>query len=207
MRRMVAMVVATVVVLLGLGAAGMVWVHSDDDPGRDRHPMSMSGWSGAPMGPAGGAGGSSHHHATVTDEAGYLLEMVAHHREAVLAATELRRSERPEMRAFGRDIVETQSAQIRLMEGWLARWHADASAESAYEPMMRDLSGLSGDALDRVFLEDMIGHHMAAVMMSQQLLMRGLHEHTEVADLARTIREEQMDEIMWMRSTWSTMDP
>ena len=41
--------------------------------------------------------------------------------------------------------------------------------------MMRDLSGLSGDRLDRTFLEDMIGHHMAAVTMSQRLLgCRGL---------------------------------
>ena len=41
----------------------------------------------------------------------------------------------------------------------------------------------------------MVGHHMAAVMMSQQLLMRGLDEHRAVADLARTIRDDQMDEI------------
>lgn len=204
MRRRDAIVIAMVAVLLGLGTAGMVWMHSDDDPGWGRNSMSTSRWMGAPMGPAGGM---SHHSATVTSEAGYLLEMVAHHREAVLAATELRRSDRPAMRAFGRDVVETQSAQIRLMEGWLAEWYADERAESAYEPMMRDLSGLSGDALDRVFLEDMIGHHMAAVMMSQQLLVRGLDEHAEVADLAAQIRDEQMDEIVWMRATWSRMGP
>ena len=92
------------------------------------------------------------------------------------------------------------------MEGWLDEWHPDARAESAYEPMMRDLTDLGGDALDRVFLEDMIGHHMAAVMMSQQLLVRGLAEHPEVADLARTIRDDQMAEIAWMRATWSRME-
>ena len=101
--------------------------------------------------------------------------------------------------------METQSAQIELMEGWLAEWYPGERAATAYEPMMRDLSGLSGDTLDRIFLEDMIGHHMAAVMMSQQLLVRGLDEHAEVADLAGQIRDEQMDEIAWMRATWSTM--
>lgn len=199
MKRMVAMVAATVVVLLGLGTIGMAWIHTDDDPGWGRHSMSSSRWMGSPHGP--------HHASAVTSEAGYLLEMVEHHREAVLAATELSRSDRRAMRAFGRDVVETQSAQIELMEGWLAEWYPDERAEATYEPMMRDLNALSGDALDRAFLEDMIGHHMAAVMMSQQLLVRGLDEHAEVADLAGLIRDEQMDEIMWMRATWSRMGP
>lgn len=192
MNRMVAVVAATVVLLLGLGTAAMAWVHTDDDPGWGRHAMS----SHRSM---GGAGGMSHHGATVTSEAGYMLEMVAHHREAIRAAGELSRSGRPAMRAFGRDVVKTQSAQVRLMEGWLAEWYPDEPAATAYEPMMRELTGLSGDSLDRVFLEDMIGHHMAAVMMSQQLLVRGLDVHTEVTDLAGQIRDEQMDEIVWMR--------
>ena len=195
MKRMVAILAATVVVLLGLGTAGMVWVHTDDDPGWGRHSMSTYGWMGNSM-----------RGSRTTDEAAYLQEMVVHHREAVLAATELSRSERAAMRAFGRDVVETQSAQIELMEGWLAEWYP-AEPEATYEPMMRDLSALSGDALDRTFLEDMIGHHMAAVMMSQQLLMRGFADHAEVADLAGQIRDEQMDEIVWMRATWSRMAP
>ena len=37
-----------------------------------------------------------------------------------------------------------------------------------YQPMMRDLSGLSGDALGHGNLQDMTVHHMMAVMMSQQ---------------------------------------
>ena len=143
-------------------------------------------------------------HARTDDEAGYLSEMVAHHREAILAARELSRSDRPEMRALGRRIVADQSAQVELMEGWLAEWYAD-EPEAAYEPMMRNLAGLDGDALDRAFLEDMIGHHMAAVMQSQQLLVRGLTEHEEVADLARSIRDAQVGEIRWMRAEWSTI--
>ena len=194
MRRLIAIVAAAAVVLLGLGTTGMVLAHSDDDPGWGRHMMSTSGWRGpSMMGPD-----------RTADEAGYLREMVAHHREAVLAARELSRSARPEMRAFGRKVVTDQSAQIVLMEGWLERWYA-GGPDASYEPMMRDLSGLEGDALDRAFLEDMIGHHMAAVMMSQRLLVHGIVEHDEVADLARTIRDDQVDEIRWMRAMWSTM--
>lgn len=182
MRRMVAIAAATIVALLGLGTVGMVVAHSDDDPGWGRHPMS-----------------GSMSHARTTDEAGWLREMIAHHEEAVMAAGELSRSEDPAMRDFGRTVVADQSAQIVLMEGWLADWYPD-EPEASYDPMMRDLSGLSGAALDRTFLEDMIPHHMAAVMMSQQLLMRGLAEHDEVADLAATIRTDQVREIRWMRA-------
>jgi uncharacterized protein (DUF305 family) len=64
--------------------------------------------------------------------------------------------------------------------------------------MMRDLTGLRGDALDKAFLDDMIPHHMAAVMMSQQLLTGNLAEHPEVEPFARTIRDTQRAEIMQM---------
>ena len=65
--------------------------------------------------------------------------------------------------------------------------------------MMRDLSGLTGDALDRAFLEDMVGHHMMAVMMSQHLLANGDSTHPEVAELAERISDEQRAEIRQMR--------
>ena len=202
MRRGIAIAAAVVVALLGLAAVNSVLTDTDDGPGWGRHSMAMAGWGSG----SGWMGRPMMGSTRARDEAGYLSEMVAHHREAVVAAGELSRSQRPAMRAFGRDVVATQSAQIAQMEEWLAAWHPD-EPEATYEPMMRDLSGLSGDALDRTFLEDMVWHHMAAVMSSQRLLVRGLAEHEEVARLARTIRDDQMDEIRWMRAMWSTMAP
>jgi uncharacterized protein (DUF305 family) len=147
-----------------------------------------------------GGPGAGRHYAAASEQE-YLAEMVAHHREAIAAARELRRSDRATMRRFGESIVEAQSAQVTRMEAWLGEWYADESADADYEPMMRDLTGLSGDRLDRTFLEDMVGHHMAAVMMSQHLLVSGLVEHDEVADLAADIRDDQRAEIFRMR-TW-----
>jgi uncharacterized protein (DUF305 family) len=157
-----------------------------------------SGHRGAMMSSEGGGAMLGMHGTRVASEYAFLAEMVVHHEEAVMAARELERSERPEMRAFGESIVESQTAQIDQMEGWLADWYPDRSGRVDYRPMMRDLDGLSGDELDRVFLEDMIGHHMAAVMMSQQLIVRGVADHDEVEDLAATIRDEQHDEIFQM---------
>ena len=104
------------------------------------------------------------------------------------------------MRRFGERIVAAQSAQVAQMESWLAEWYPDDSPDVDYEPMMRDLTGLSGDRLDRTFLEDMVGHHMAAVMMSQHVLASRLFDHDEVAALAADIRDDQHAEILRMRA-------
>jgi uncharacterized protein (DUF305 family) len=201
---MVAALVAAALVGAGAGAA----VTANDDDGW-WHPMMSDGQRTGHMGGHTGSYGIGGHmggpgagrHYAAASEQEYLAEMVAHHQEAIAAARELRRSDRPTMRRFGESIVEAQSAQVTRMEAWLDEWYADESADADYEPMMRDLTGLSGDRLDRTFLEDMVGHHMAAVMMSQHLLASGLVEHDEVADLAADIRDDQRAEIFRMR-TW-----
>ncbi|MFI7644371.1 DUF305 domain-containing protein [Nonomuraea sp. NPDC049400] len=135
----------------------------------------------------------------VSGEAGYLTHMVAHHEEAVAAAGQLQRSNRPKMRALGASIVTTQNAEIATMKSWLAKWYPGHPPARDYRPMMRDLSRLSGDALDEAFLQDMIPHHMVAIRMSQQLLASGRGEHAEVADFAAKVRDTQHTEMFQMR--------
>lgn len=178
---------------------GYSGVCGDDDSGgwmmgSRRGPM-MGSWMGPMMGFERGSMMGSW---WAADEPAYLAEMVAHHQEAVTAAEELARSDRPQLRAFGESIVTTQSLQIAQMTSWLAAWYPDQPDADDYDPMMRDLSGLVGDQLDRTFLEDMITHHMAAVMMSQHLLLRGT-EHDQVTVLARSIRDDQHIEIIQMQ--------
>jgi uncharacterized protein (DUF305 family) len=166
--------------------------------GRGMAGGARGGWMAGGMygGMGGGMGGM---HVVVRSEYGYLVKMIAHHEEAIAAARELARSDRPQMRRLGRSIVAGPSAQVDRMQAWLAELYPDRPATTDYRPMMRDLQGLSGDDLDRVFLEDMIGHHMAAVMMSQQLLARDVADHAQVAALARSISLSQRREIMVMR--------
>ena len=204
MKRIVLASVATLIVVVGLVAVGLRVLDDDRD--------GMWGRPGGRDGPAMMAG-SRHHGAgghgfgIVRSEADYLVEMVAHHEDAIVAAGELSRSERPRMRALGESIVESQTAQVEQMTAWLEEWYPEAP-EADYEPMMSDLRDLSGDRLDRVFLQEMVGHHMMAVMSSQQLLVRGLADHDEVTDLAREIRTDQRAEIgtmvRWLRVWFGT---
>lgn len=200
MRRLRALVVALVVASIVASATAVgaaVWASQDNhSPARVGSAMTTADSSSTPgrwdgsWGPMGVMGW-----ADVAGESAYLAEMIAHHQDAVTASRDLARSERADMRSLGESIVESQSAQIRQMRSWLREWYPEHSAPVDYRPMMRDLSGLSGDGLDQAFLQDMIGHHMVAVMMSQQLLWRGT-DHDEVAELARSVRDAQRTEIV-----------
>ena len=135
----------------------------------------------------------------VDNEYEFLVHMIPHHEEAVATATHLKENtEREEIREFAEGIIRTQSTEIEQMTTWLENWYPDRSHQVDYQSMMRDLDQLKGDVLDQAFLEDMIPHHMAAIMMSQQLLNRGLAEHEEVEILAINIRNSQQNEIQMM---------
>ncbi|MFI7424502.1 DUF305 domain-containing protein [Nonomuraea sp. NPDC049684] len=135
----------------------------------------------------------------VTSEYDYLSQMVPHHQDAIAAARQLQRSSRPEMRQLGQSIVTTQTAEVARMKGWLRQWYPQSPAPSPSGTTMPDLSGLSGNQLDKAFLQHMIPHHMMAIMMSQQLLVHGEALHPQVADFARKVRDDQRAEVATMR--------
>lgn len=192
------------IILFAVSACG----NDSRGPRTPAGPGSMGGPGGSvtpgtPMGPMGGSGPMGGGMAmSISSEFDYLVQMIPHHVEAIQVATVLQaRSPRTEMREFAATIIATQSAEVRQMEAWLAEWYRGRETTVTYRPMMRDISGLTGDAVDRTFLEDMIPHHMMAVMMSQQLINRGLAVHREVTPFAATIRDTQQAEIRMM-SLW-----
>ena len=140
----------------------------------------------------------------VNSEYDFLLHMIPHHEEAVFTAGILKENtEREEMKKFAEDIIKTQSEEIAQMTTWLAAWYPEKDHDIDYRPMMRELENLKGEELDLVFLEDMIPHHMEAVMMSQQLIFQSLAEHEEVLSLAINIRNNQRNEIHMMMNWMS----
>src|SRR4051794_29583629 len=121
----------------------------------------------------------------------FLVTMVAHHREAIVAANQLARSGRPELRALGRRIIQTQAHQVRQMRGWLDRWYWPAPVPGSHHPMMSDLTSLNGDDLDGTFLVEMVRHHVMAVKMSRHLMRSATVRHRPVARLAACVAREQ----------------
>jgi uncharacterized protein (DUF305 family) len=129
----------------------------------------------------------------------FLVHMIPHHAEAVAAAKELKRSQRAELRKVGKAIVTAQTAEIKQMRAWLKAWSPGKSTKVAYEPMMPDLADLTGDALDKAFIDGMIGHHAHAVAMAQHIIKHKLVVHEPFGPFVENIRDVQKVEIKQMR--------
>lgn len=148
-----------------------------------------------------GMTGMDHSMMMVKSEREFLEGMIPHHQEAVDTAKEVlaRGGSTPEIKKLAEDIIVAQEKEIIMMQDWYQRWYGQAYVADSknYKPMMRDLSTLSGAALDTVFLKDMIMHHMGAIMMAQSV--EQYIEHDELRTLAQSIVTSQSQEIKQMR--------
>lgn len=136
----------------------------------------------------------------VSSERNFIEGMIPHHQEAVDTANEVieRGGTTPEIKQLVEDIVVAQEAEIAEMKQWYQDWYGEVYTDSGtYMPMMRELENLSGADIDRVFLEDMIGHHMGAIMMARSV--QPYVEHDEIAELTQEIVSTQSAEIAQMR--------
>jgi uncharacterized protein (DUF305 family) len=138
--------------------------------------------------------------APVTSEEEFLRGMLLHHQEAVDSAKALQQhTEREQMVTLAQEIIEAQSREIELLQSWLAEWYGDAPPATEYQPMMRDLSLLEPEDVDRIFLEDMIGHHLEAIHMARQYLEGDFERRLEVIEVANDIILTQHEELELMR--------
>lgn len=142
----------------------------------------------------------------VKSEREFLEGMIPHHQEAVDTAkdTLARGGTTPEIRALLTGIISAQEKEIADMKEWYQTWYGTAYSDTGtYQPMMRDARALSGKALDAAFLEDMIMHHMGAIMMARSV--QPYISHSEIKDLTSAIARTQSEEIMQMQRMLSDL--
>ncbi len=140
--------------------------------------------------------GMDHSAMMVSSEREFIEGMIPHHQEAVDTANEViaRGGTTPEVKELVENIVVAQEAEIAEMKAWYLTWYGEEYKDvGSYQPMMRELETLSGEEIDKRFLEDMIGHHMGAIMMARSV--QPYIEHQEITDLTKAIVETQSDEI------------
>jgi uncharacterized protein (DUF305 family) len=187
---------------------------TQDDVPAGMHRMPDGSLMGNPSTPTnqndggmGMMGGMDHSMMMVKSEREFLEGMIPHHQEAVDTAKEVlaRGGSTPEIKKLAEDIIVAQEKEIAMMKGWYQAWYGEAyvADPADYKPMMRDLSTLSGAALDKVFLEDMIMHHMGAIMMAQSV--QPYIENQEITDLTKAIMETQTAEIELMKRLITTL--
>lgn len=141
----------------------------------------------------------------------FMQGMIAHHAQAIrmshLART---RGADDRLLRFAQKIDQSQTAEIRLMQGWLVDHKQVATDTASYHTIMMtgmltkeqmtELASLRGATFDRRFLELMIRHHEGALQMVDDLLHTPLAaQDVDVNVLANDIDLVQTAEIDLMR--------
>lgn len=142
----------------------------------------------------------------VTSESQFIQKMIPHHQEAIKTAQQVLNhgATKPEIAELMKSIIEAQSAEVALMKEWNSKWFNSTYADTGkYIPMMRSLDGLTGVELDTVFLQDMIDHHMGAIMMSRSVQPYIIHD--ELSNLTQNIITTQSEEIEIMQNILETL--
>jgi uncharacterized protein (DUF305 family) len=197
------MLIAVIALLIG-GIGGYI-IADRGDYGMESmdHSMMMFDGSNQDMDdmPMDGRMGMDHSAMMVSSEREFLTGMIPHHQEAVDTAKEVieRGGSTPEIKALAENIIIAQELEIAEMKQWYLAWYGEEYvADDSYQPMMRELAGLSGAELDQRFLEDMVMHHMGAIMMARSV--QSYIEHQEIEVLSQAIVETQSVEIELMQA-------
>jgi uncharacterized protein (DUF305 family) len=148
----------------------------------------------------------------------FMQGMIAHHAQAIyMSHLAARHGADPRFLRFAIKIDQSQTAEIRLMRGWLVDHGQVAPDTSAYHTIMMpgmltpeqlgELSSLQGTGFDRRFLELMIMHHEGALSMVADLFATpGAGQEVDISVLANDIHSVQTAEIGLMRQMLANLE-
>jgi uncharacterized protein (DUF305 family) len=142
-------------------------------------------------------------------EAGFLQQMIQHHRSAVeMAKMVPDHTQRAELRQLAEKIISAQQQEIEQMTKWLTDWYKASPKEVANEKADKEMkshmsmfTGKKDADFDKVFLQMMSMHHHMAVEMAEQAESKSTHP--ELKEFAAKIAKDQQTEIKQMKS-WAT---
>jgi uncharacterized protein (DUF305 family) len=146
----------------------------------------------------------------------FIEQMIPHH-EGAIAMSNLASSKatHPEIKTLAKSIIESQSKEIKDMQGWYKGWFGqDIKTQNTYSYGMMGGGMMSGNGMhmggqediqlltkasdfDKAFIEGMIPHHQLAIMMAQML--KAGTNRPEMLTLANNIIESQSKEITEMQ--------
>lgn len=157
---------------------------------------------------AAGCGSTDTHNA---QDVTFARDMTPHHEQAVVMADlALAQASSQQVKDLATRIKAAQGPEITKMKGWLSSWgekamdHDMGGMKSGMAGMqgmvddagMQTLRGASGAPFDRLFLQDMTGHHQGAVAMAKVELDKG--KFPDAKALATKITATQEREISEM---------
>lgn len=160
----------------------------------------------------GTAGGGDEQRApppyTPGSDIAYIDALVPHHEMALAMANPvIAKSSNAEIVRMATTMRDMQTAEIALLKDVRERLTGNAGTPDSDDPHADDdldrILTLSGPALDRAFLEEMIPHHASAISMSHRAIP--FLDTPELAELAQMTVVNQAKESGEMASMLETM--
>ncbi len=144
-------------------------------------------------------------HAAITSEEQFIAEMIPHHKEAVNTAKIIvAKWENSTLKKIAQAIVDGQSSEITMLQGWLTSRYPSSSYKPTYQNMMRPLDKVSWHDLEDQFMDDMIKHHEWAIKMAEQVLE--ISQKPEIVKFANDVINTQSSEIIEFQKLLDTKD-
>ncbi len=144
----------------------------------------------------------------------FIDQMIPHHEDAItMAEMALKKAEHQEVKDLAQKIITAQNSEIKTMKEYRTAWSktgiliiptalAHGMEHGLNMGMMGDVSDLedmeNAKPFDKKFMEEMIPHHQAAIMMAS--MVWNSTTRPEMKQLTNDIMEAQTAEINQMRS-------
>jgi uncharacterized protein (DUF305 family) len=209
------------VLVAAVAAGGIAWAVTSPGSQPERQPAAKSTRSPVPVIVPGKPGAAASvvpsDQITAPDGSRYnsldvwfVRMMIEHHQQAIeMAELAPSRARRPQINAIAERIRIAQGPEIGVLRAWLksrrlsespdqGSKHDHGAMRGMVSPQsMRALTGTSGDAFDRLFVDLMSTHHEGAIDMCSDVLDVSADER--IQELATNIAAEQEIEISRMR--------
>ncbi len=141
---------------------------------------------------------------TPRNDVEFVDAMIPHHRGAIeMAGMVLARGQSGDVKAFAQRVVTAQTQEIATMNAARKALKGSENTSGTHDDPHMDadmarMRTLSGAALDREFLADMLPHHAGAIEMAHNALPN--LRRADLQALARAIVADQADEIAEIRA-------
>ena len=159
-----------------------------------------------------GAGAAGALPGTDSPEAGFARDMQVHHAQAVeMAKLVPTRSQNQQVKDLAAAIEKAQAPEMQQMTTLLAGFGKPAPSATMSHSMpglmtpqqMTELTGLSGAAFDKMWLQMMVEHHQGAITMANDELKNGTN--ADAKKMAESIVTTQQAEITTMNGMLAKM--
>jgi uncharacterized protein (DUF305 family) len=151
----------------------------------------------------------------------FIDAMIPHHEGALVMAQDLaQKTKRPELQKLAKDVISAQTKEIAQMKQWRQDWYPKASSTPmAWHAEMKHMMAMSPEQIsamkmdmdlgkadaeyDLRFLNAMVPHHQAAVVMAKDLAQKT--KRPELQKLAKdvmTSQQAEIDQMQQWQKTW-----